>query len=76
MIDRLGKIFNKAGEKEREKRKPLNSESSKVGLLEKGEEPKAEKNGLTVGFAVLFIVGEMAGSGILALPRYGGIYGK
>ena len=33
-----------------------------------GEEKS--KGGLTVTFAVLFIVGEMAGSGILALPRY------
>jgi hypothetical protein len=26
-------------------------------------------HGLSVAFAILFIVGEMAGSGILALPR-------
>ena len=33
-----------------------------------------KKGGLSVVFAVMFIIGEMAGSGILALPRFVSIF--
>lgn len=47
----------------KEEKTPLKFEKSKV------EGHKDPNYGLTITMAVFFIVGEMAGSGILALPQ-------
>ena len=49
--------------------KPLLSKGLNVGQLEKLEmEREAAKHGLGVITAAIFLAGEMAGSGVLALP--------